>query len=209
MVLLVTAACHQVPKEHTVMNSQNKQEIITENILTRRAIRKYTDKQVSKTQLDTIIQCAVYAPSALNRQSWEVRFIRNPGILEEINNRFLEYAKGKTLIGSASRAGEPGFSVFHHAPVLVVVGKDKSNSYSTLDCGLLTQNILLSAHALGLGTCPIGAVVPILNDGKNRDLLEQIAMPDTHDIAICIALGYPDEKPVPKERNKDKIQIID
>ena len=49
----------------------------------------------------------------------------NKELLTDINNRFLAFAKGKKLSGSASRAGEPGFSVFHSAPTLIVMAKDQ------------------------------------------------------------------------------------
>ena len=190
------------------MEVPDKKNLVIDNILTRRAIRKFTTQQVSATQLDTITKCAVFAPSALNKQPWEIRIVQNADILVEINNRFLEYAKGKTLSGSASRASEPGFSVFHGAPTLIIIGKDKSNDFSSIDCGIITQNILLSAHALGLGTCPIGSLAFVFNDEKNKDLWQTLKMPATHDFALCIALGYPNEKPDVKDRDFNKVQII-
>ena len=188
--------------------SMEDKDLIIDNILTRRSIRKFATQQVGASQLDVISKCAVYSPSALNKQPWEVRIIQNSDILADINNRFLEYAKGKTLSGSASKASEPGFSIFHHAPTLIVIGKDKSNNFSSIDCGIITQNILLSAHALGLGTCPIGSLAFVFNDEINKDLWQTLNMPNTHDFALCIALGYPDEQPVAKDRDFNKVQII-
>ncbi|MDR1591825.1 MAG: nitroreductase family protein, partial [Prevotellaceae bacterium] len=81
-------------QENTVINA----------ILSRRSVRQYTAEQVTQEALDIIIQCAVYAPSALHLQSWQVRVVQNRDLLQRLNNSFVEYAKGKELKGSAARA---------------------------------------------------------------------------------------------------------
>lgn len=208
--LIITAvftSCKEDNKEIVVIDTAAKNEVI-DAIMTRRSIRKYTEEQVSKELIDTIMKCAIYAPSALNRQSWELRVVQNQRLLNEINNRFLNYAQGKSLKGSAANADKPGFSVFHHAPTLIIVGRDLNNPYSQVDCGFMSQNILLSAHALGLGTCPIGSVVPVFTNPDNSDLLEMVNMPEDYGVAFCIALGYPDEAPEAKKRIAEKVKII-
>ena len=197
-------------KREEAKTAADPKDAVIENLLTRRSIRKYTANQVERGKIDTLMKCAIYAPSALNKQPWEVRVIRNKELLTDINNRFLAIAKGKKLSGSASRAGEPGFSVFHSAPTLIVMAKDKNNTGALLDIGLLSENVMLAAHALGLGTCPIGSVVPIFNDPANADLLKTINLdPAIHDVAIAIALGYPDETPPVKERFAERVKIIE
>jgi nitroreductase len=184
-------------------------QAILDNILTRRSIRKYKEMQVSKAQIDTIMKCAIFAPSALNQQPWEIRVIQNAKLLTDINRRFLNYAQGKTLKGSAARYKEADFSIFHHAPTVIVIARDKSNAISYLDCGILLQNILLSAHAMGLGTCPLGTLVSVLNLPENKDILDAINIPDGYEVAINIALGYPDEQPVAPERYPERVKVIE
>ncbi len=53
-------------------------------------------------------------------------------------------------------AQNPNYSVMHHAPVLVVIAGDSKNPKARVDVGIMLQTILLSSHALGLGSCPIG-----------------------------------------------------
>lgn len=207
LLSLIAASCIQQP-DVRVFNGSNKEAII-DNILSRRSIRKYTKQQVSKGALDTILKSAIYAPSALNKQPWEVRVVQNKQWLEELNRRFIRYAQGKTLQGSAAKYKEPGFSIFHNAPTVIVIARDKQNAYSYLDCGILLQNILLSSHALGLGTCPLGSLVPVLNLPENRDLLNALNIPEGYEVAINTALGYPDESPAAKERYEDRVKIIE
>ncbi len=200
-------ACNQQPAG--VVYSGTGKSAILDNMITRRAIRKYTTQQVSKAQIDTIMKYSMYAPSALNKQPWEIRIVQNKQWLAELNNRFLKFAEGKTFQGSAANYKKPGFSIFHSAPTLIVIARDKNNPISYLDCGIILQNILLSAHAIGLGTCPLGTLVPVMNRDENRDLLEVLNIPSDYEVAINISLGYPDENPPVKERYADKIKIID
>ncbi len=205
--IILFAGCNEKKVEQVVYKGSNKTAII-DNILKRRSIRKYTDQQVSQEQLDTIMKCAIYAPSALNKQTWEIRVVQNPKIIEEINKRFLAFAQGKEFQGSAARYREPGFSILHHAPTLIVIAGEKGSPYTKLDAGLALQNILLSSHALGLGTCPLGSLVPVLNLPENADILKLLNLPENHEVTINIALGYPDENPTAPIRYSDKVKII-
>lgn len=203
---LFLSACKNNKRERT--NNMETTNKVVETILSRRSIRLYKPEQVKQEQLDTIIKCAINAPSALNKQSWEVRVILNRDLLNKINAYFVEKAKGKNLQGSAARAQEPGFDVFHGAPILIVVGKDKENPYSAVDCGLLAQNILLSAESMNIGTCVIGNTAGILNDPDSKDFLKEINMPETHEVAFGIAIGYKNELPDAKPRDENKVQYI-
>lgn len=207
-LLFALLSCKQdVAVERKVYTGTGKQAII-DNILTRRSIRKYTDQQVTQAQIDTIMKCAIFAPSALNKQPWEVRVIQNKQILKEINDRFLKHAQGKEFQGSAAHYREQGFSIFHNSPTLIVIAKDKSNNSSALDSGIILQNILLSSHALGLGTCPLGTLVPVLNKDENKDILQLLNIPDGYEVAINISLGYAAESPTAPKRYADKVKII-
>lgn len=203
---LMLFSCNNSTKEKT--SDMEQKNAVVEAIMSRRSIRSYKPEQITPEQLDTIVKCAINAPSTLNKQSWEIRVIQNADLLSRINNSFVEKAKGKSLQGSAARAQEPGFSVFHGAPTLIIVGKDKSNPYSAVDCGLLAQNILLSAESMNIGTCTIGNMAGILNDPDSKDFLKEINMPDTHEVVFGIAVGYKNESPDAKPRDESKVQYI-
>lgn len=211
LILLVSTltlgSCQETKKETATTTTEHKNEVV-EAIKSRRSIRSYKPEQIDQAQLDTIIDCAINAPSAMNKQSWEVRVIQNPDLLKRINDSFVEKAKGKDLKGSASRSQEPGFSVFHGSPTLIIVGREKNNSTSFVDCGLLAQNILLSAESMNIGTCTIGNMASILNDPDAKEFLKEINMPDTHEVAFGISIGYKNENPEAKPRDASKVQYI-
>lgn len=206
-LLFILVACGESEKAKEV-SMESKKNAVVEAIMNRRSIRAYKPEQIDQAQLDTIIQCGINAPSALNKQSWEVRVIQNADLLAAINNRFVEKAKGKTLQGSAAKAQEPGFSVFHGAPTLIIVARDKSNSYSAVDCGLFAQNILLSAQSMNIGTCVIGNMASILNDPGSKEFLEAMQMPDSYEVVFGIAIGYKNESPEAKPRDIAKVQYV-
>lgn len=205
VIVLGMISCNEKQKGETIMEQKNT---VVESIMNRRSIRSYKPEQIQQAQLDTIIQCGINAPSALNKQSWEVRVIQNADLLNRINSRFVEQAKGKSLQGSAARAQQPGFSVFHGAPTLIIVAKDKSNPYSGVDCGLFAQNVLLSAESMNIGTCVIGNMASILNNPDNKDLLAELNIPDTHEVIFGIATGYKNESPDAKPRDEGKVKYI-
>lgn len=189
-ILLFSAitSCNSQEKPAVADNTLSKSDVVIENILNRRSVRKYQPQQVSKDTIDIIMNCAVNAPSALNKQPWEIRVIQNKEILKKIEG-----------LGAK----------FHGAPTLIVIGKDKENSYASFDCGLLTQTILLTAESMDLGTCSLGSVAAILNQEAAKDVFETLGLPDNYDAVLAIALGYKAERPDAKPRDSSKVKYID
>lgn len=210
VVLATMFSCQKAEKkegEKSMSSTEHKNEVV-EAIMNRRSIRAYKPEQIKQEQLDTIMQCAINAPSALNLQSWEVRVVQNADLLHRINAQFVEDSKGKELKGSAAKAQEAGFSVYHGAPTLIIVAREKTNPYSAVDCGLLAQNILISAQSMNIGTCVIGNMASILNNPKSKGFLTEINIPDTHEVVFGIAIGYKDQAPDAKPRDAAKVQYV-
>lgn len=189
LLMASLVSCQSKAQENTTGKIEvDKSEIVIENILARRSIRKYTPQQVSREQMETVMKCAINAPNAMNKQPWEVRVVQNADILGKI----------KELNGN-----------FHGAPTLIVIAKDKSNDYSDLDCGLLAQNIMLSAQSLDLGTCALGSVARVLCEPQAKDILEKLDLSEGYEPVLCISIGYPDQAPAAKPREAGKVKYID
>ncbi|MBN1106822.1 MAG: nitroreductase family protein [Deltaproteobacteria bacterium] len=82
--------------------------------------------------------------------------------------------------------------LFHGAPAAIVVGSKKEASCAAEDALLATQNILLGAHVLGLGTCLIGFAIQAMR--RDRSICRRIGIPEDEQAYAVIALGYPNEK---------------
>jgi nitroreductase len=179
---------------------------IIDNILSRRSVRKFKTEQVADEELKILLECGINAPSAMNRQPWAVYAVQNGDILHKINQDFVDWAKGKMLQGSAARAAEPNFSVFHHAPTLLVIAADSENHYAKGDCGNFAQNVMLAAESLNIGTCIIGNVAAVIN--RSELLKKQLQIPENYEVVFGIAVGYKDENPTTKPRDRSKVQWV-
>ncbi|HEY6838453.1 MAG TPA: nitroreductase family protein [Geobacteraceae bacterium] len=154
-----------------------------EAILTRRSVRRYTDEPIAAELLDELLNAAMHAPSAGNEEPWHFVVVTDRETLDAIP-RFHPYAV-----------------MLRQAPAAVVVCGDptleKYNGYWVLDCAAATENLLLAAHARGLGGVWVGVHPQPEREAGVRELLGIPA----HVIPFAIvALGHPAERPPKAER---------
>jgi len=159
-----------------------------EAILTRRSIRKYTDKQVSKELEKKLLEAAMAAPSAHNGQPWHFIVIRD----RETLNKIPEYHGYSKMLKGASLA-------------IVVCGDHElqKTDFWIHDCSAATENILIATHSLGLGAVWLG-VHPSLELIKG--VKEHLGIPDHVTPLGIISIGYPaEEKPPGNRYNPDRV----
>lgn len=195
-ILLLCMSCGNNRSEETVMKEGNP---VIENIMARRSIRKYKAEPVSRATMDTILMCGINAPNGMNRQSWEVRVVDKPEVMAEIK----EYMK------AANPDVKPEMieGCFRGAPTMVFVANDPAYDFSAIDCGLLSENIMLSAWSLGVGSVCLGSPVRFLMNSPQA--MDRLGFSEGYTPIICIGLGYPDESPEAKPRDADKVKFID
>ena len=195
-ILLSCISCGNNRSEETVMKEGNP---VIENIMARRSIRKYKAEPVSRATMDTILMCGINAPNGMNRQSWEVRVVDKPEVMAEIK----EYMK------AANPDVKPEMieGCFRGAPTMVFVANDPAYDFSSIDCGLLSENIMLSAWSLGVGSVCLGSPVRFLLNSP--EAMTRLGFSEGYRPIICIGLGYPDESPEAKPRDADKVKFID
>ena len=179
---------------------QQKNEVI-ETIMSRRSIRQYKDMPVERTKMDTILMCGINAPNGMNRQSWEIRVVGK------------EYIDGVTKLyveENPDAAKDPSFkNIFRNAPVDVVVAADKEYELSQIDCGLLGENMMLSAWSMGIGSCCLGSPVRFLKSETAKEFYDKLQFSDGYELVYAIGFGYPDEAPAAKPRDAQKIKYVD
>jgi nitroreductase len=162
---------------------------VLETILTRRSIRKYIQKPVPDGLLDKLLEAAMYAPTANNSQSWEFVVINDRGMLDTIS-MVHPYAK-----------------MLKYAPMAILVCGNKdiesNEAYLCQNCSAATQNIMLAAHALGLGSVWLGVYPRAERIDPIRELLKLPA----HILPISlISIGWPDEvRQAPDRFDRKKI----
>jgi nitroreductase len=145
---------------------------LLEGIYTRRSIRQFTEEPVSKEHLAEIIKAGTWAPSGLNNQPWRFVVVRDEAKRLELAAQ-TKYSK-----------------IIKAAPACIAVFIDKEAVYHDVKdhqaMGACLQNMLLAAHALGLGAVWLGEILN--NADRVRVLLE---LPDTLELMAVVAVGHP------------------
>lgn len=200
LLCIVLTGCTLPSEEKSDMKS--KQEIVSENILSRRSIRKYKNMPIDSTVMREILNCGINAPNGQGRESWEVRVVADSRFMQEIDSVYNEY------IVSADQQAKTYRPAAYGAPILVFIACDTTYDMSQVDCGLLGGNMILSANSMGIGSCCLGGLCRFVNSEAGESILKQLNIPSTHRLLYAISFGYPDEKPAAKKRNWDKIQFI-
>lgn len=201
----ISALCSCSPsgQKTSVSTDEKSHNEVVETIMARRSIRKYKPQMVESEKLDSILKCGINAPNGMSKESWEVRVVRSPKFIAEIDSLNRQFAVQGGLDASKVRHAS------HGAPVLIFIAYDKTYDMSQVDCGLFGANVILSAQSMGLGTCCLGGIVRFMNSPQAESLLKKLDLPENYNLLYAIALGYPDESPKAKPRNADKIKFID
>lgn len=161
---------------------------VLENILTRRSVRSFSDKPVGTEELETIIKAGMYAPSGMNRQTWQFTAIRNAGLIEKLAQAIREQ------IGKGEEYN------FYGAKALVLVSNERDNSNGLADSACALENMFLMAHALGIGSVWINQMKTICDVPSVRAVMEELQIPGDHIVWGIAALGYADGEPKQVEK---------
>lgn len=192
-----------------------------EILLDRRSIRKFTDQEVATEDIRELIDCARYAPSDTNSQTWHFIAVVNKEKIKEIEaftweelHKRAEQATAKGLEREGRllvKSFGPYATAFSDAPVLIIclatpyaskfrdrifdpiglVDDHVWNEEGIKSSCLASQNLMLAAHAKGLATCPMTGPVLLASDR----LREYLSIPEEQQINMVIALGHPAERP--------------
>ena len=173
--------------QNEVKNESNDNGVL-EMIVTRTSIRQYTDKPVEKEKIEAMLRAGMAAPTAVNAQPWHFVVVSDKAKLGEL------------------AAANPRAGMLKSAPLAIVVCGDmtkamegKGRQFWIQDCSAATENILLAAHAQGLGAVWT-ALYPM--EERMQPVSEALKLPDTL-IPLCtVVIGYPAEQPEPKDKWK-------
>lgn len=181
-----------------------------QTILNRRSTRAFKPDMPSNEALEQILTCGLYAPSAMNTQNWHFSVVKNAEWIARANRAVREVlpepAKERM---TARNHGNPDFSLFYFAPVVIFVSAVAGDGGSAVNCALATQNICLAAESLGLGTCIIGMAAMLTDLPVGPAYLKEIKIPEGYRPLHAISLGYKDmEMPAPA-RVPGKVEIIE
>jgi len=189
-----------------------------ETIKTRRSVRKYKNMPVPKELLQQIVEAGICAPSSMNKQPWRFIVVTKPDTIKTLADeaksellKFLQTEEAKKKYGDAvgrfaKRAQSPDDIIFYNAPSVILVIQTQEAANGQFDHGLATQNMLLAAHELELGTVVVGLAVPM---GKSTTVRSLLKMKKDEKLVIAFPVGYPDETPDDLDRDFDVVDWVE
>lgn len=177
--------------------------VVNDLMMSRRSIRAYKDSVISRETLNEILKSGINAPNGQNLQSYEIRVIDSPALIDSITQAVVK--------DNPKIAERDGFkNIFVNAPCVVCIACDTQYDMAQIDCGLLGENIILAAWAKGIGSCCLGSSARwILDSPSAKPYLDRMAFSKGYKLLYCIALGYPAETPKAKPRRDDMIKFMD
>ena len=173
---------------------------VIEAMHARRSIRAYRPERVDRALIEDLIWAAAQAPTppASGETPWSFCVIEGVDRLAVYGARAKQYARDHQPEGRPRTWTEsPDFKVFWDAPALVLICGRGGIREAPFDCCRAGQNLMLAAHARGLGSCWVGAPLSWLN---SPDVAEELGLPAGFDPMVAIILGYPAQTPVGNPR---------
>lgn len=168
-----------------------------EDLKSRRSCRKYKPQQISKEELNTVLEVGRFAPTGHGQQSPQMVVVQDPELVSKLSRLNAE------VMGTTR---DP----FYGAPTLVIVFADATSRTGIQDACCVMVTLLNAAHAVGLGSCWINRAKEMFELPEGFELMQQWGIKDNYEgLAICI-LGYEDEGGVmpPKPRREGYVMYV-
>ena len=201
IAMIALASCTTQPEK--TVDGKNDYDVMEKVIMSRRSVRHYTDSLINRDTLNEILKCGINAPNGKNRQSYEIRVVDNPKLLSEITEAIVKDDPSSVPVNGAK-------NVFVGATCVIFIANDTTYDMSQIDCGLLGENMILSAWSMGIGSCCLGGPTRFMTSTPAAaEYLKKLDIPEGYQLLYCIAFGYPDETPTAKPRNAAKVKFID
>lgn len=192
VVLSVRLASNKSTTEKSVEadKSVNAEQTVLDNIATRTSIRDYEARPVEQTKVDNMLRAAMAAPTAMNKQPWHFVVVNQRSVLDALSE------------------ANPNAKMLKKAPLAIVVCGDTEKmiegggrDFWIQDASAATENLLLAAHAMGLGAVWTGAYP---SEERCNSISKVLSLPNNLIPLNMVVIGYPAEHPQPKDKFKEE-----
>ena len=162
----------------------------------RRAIRKYKREQITKEELEAVLEAGTYAPTGVGSQGVQIVAVQSPEYVARVD------ALNAKILGHDSHP-------YYGAPTIVLVFETPDCRTHIFDGSAACMNMLNAAYAVGLGSCWIHRCAQMFETQEGKELLKEWGLPEDLTGVASFALGYPDcEHPKPKERREGYAIVV-
>lgn len=186
-------------------------------IKARHSIRKYTDKQISRQDLELIIEAGNYAPNAGGGQRSVIVGIRDKALTTKLGIMNLAKFDRSRLIGSYVSAEQPSSiddptikNGFYGAPCVAAIFGQNNFAFRVADAFCIAENMVLQATELGISSCIISRGEETFLSDEGKSLLKEWEIPENYSCVCFVIFGYIDgEQPHTKPRKSGRVKIIE
>lgn len=190
---------------------------LIELIKSRHSIRKYTNQQITREDMEKILEAGNFAPNAGGGQRSMMVGIRNKELTTKIGYMNLEKFDRRNLAGSYVSKEQPSNiddptirNGFYNAPSVVVIFAQNGFMFRVADAFCCAENMILQATELGLASCIISRGAETFASEEGENLLKKWNIPEDYSAVCFVVLGYIDgEQPQSKPRKPGRVQIVE
>lgn len=189
--------------------AKSLEKSVFEAILSRRSVRAYTSDNLSRNAINTLLEAAVRAPTAMHEEPWAFVIVQDENILKRLSDHakplFAGELLNRNLDGgrhSFEHFTEPDFDIFYGASTLIIICAKPLGQFVAADCWLAAENLMLAACDMGLGSCVIGSSVSTLNICAMKT---ELGIPDDYCAIAPIIVGVPSGETAASARKRPLI----
>jgi nitroreductase len=202
---------------HSVGKKFEVNTMLMDIIKSRHSIRKYTDKQISREDLEKILEAGNFAPNAGGGQRSVLVGVRNKELTTKLGIMNLAKFDRSKLIGSYVSKEQPSSiddpkmkNGFYGAPSVVTIFGQDNFMFRIADAFCCAENMVLQATELGISSCIISRGEETFVSDEGQALLKQWEIPENYSAICFVILGYIDgEQPKTKPRKEGRVKIVE
>jgi len=159
-------------------------------IRNRRSIRQYNTRQITDSELNAILEAALFAPTAANQQKWHFTIVQSNAVLAKMDLITRENKLNSNIPMLVKSAGSDDYHTYYRAPTVVIVSGEQDAKFIEMDCAAAAQNIALAAESLGIGSCIMTSAGFLFASAKGQKMKKELGIPKGYEHMCSIALGY-------------------
>jgi nitroreductase len=186
-------------------------------IKARHSIRKYTEQQISRQDMETILEAGNFAPNAGGGQRSMLVGVRNRELTERIGRMNMAKFDRSNLVGSYVSKEQPSViddksivNGFYGAPAVIAIFGQDNFMFKTADAFCCAENIVLQATELGIASCIISRGAETFVSPEGQAMLREWGVPENYTAQCFVILGYLDgAEPQTKPRKPGRVKIVE
>jgi long-chain acyl-CoA synthetase len=171
---------------------------VMQTILSRRSIRRFTDREVPENILEMILRAGYHAPSGHNMQSWRFTVLTKQSDILRL----------KEAAREAAERNKVHFYGFENPKVIILVSNDDRNPDGCQDASCAAENIMLAAASYGLGSVWLNPLRTLRNEEPVKSVLDSFDIPGNHTVWSTVALGYPTHQGQTLKKKENVVRYI-